>query len=1223
MQRMKVAVAAGLMAVALTACRETARQTANDWDATQELMVGDDLSNSKVAALVEDGQGFIWIGTFHGLNRFDGQEYHQYFCTDDSTGLPDNQIKALLCDSKQRLWVGTVNGICRYTDQDRFLRIPMKTDNRYVRQLLEDGDGRIFARNANGMLRFDEKMGAFVPADGSQPRLRKATTEEYPLPDSVDTAQSHVSTWLRDSRGNLWTGTDNRGLTVKYADEERFNSDRELNRAVGQSSVTDVAVDRTGQLWIASQDKGILMRDTTGHTRHIEISGRTGNNGQEDAAVHLLADADGFLWVATGAEVLKCRYAGGRLSPVARFDIKKTMCMVQAQDKTVWISASDTYIYCVRLGSDKVDRKQLSSPNSFTPSVATLADGSILVSACNRKMVSLNPATMKASELVIPETDWKACVRRSVFIPVDVCQDSRGSVWIGTVSNGLMRMDRKTCRMEHIGGLSCSDISSIEEDAQGNVWVSTLKGLNRYDPKTGKVTMFYKFDGMGGDEFNDRASCRLPDGTLVFGGLHGLTYFNPADIHTRQDIPLYFQDLRVHGQLVRPNERAAIAKSLVHCPEINLRHDQNSFSISFCALDYSKYPRVHYWYKLDGVDKDWVDAGTARTVSYTNLPAGHYTFRVKTGSNDSASTQQEKAIKVTVMPAPWNSPWAWALYLILTGLLASYLYDNRMRTVAARQAAKEAEREKERELRTNQMNMSFFANIAHEFRTPLTMIAGPVGQLLGSKNIGSEEKSLLGVAQRSIQRMFKLVNQLMDFNKLENDTLRLHVEPTDVAKAVNDICDTFAFNVKEKGLTLTRHGLEEPLTAWTDGDKLEKIVSNLLSNALKFTPTGGKIDVSLDAADGQVMLAVSDTGQGIPKDQLEHIFKRYYQLDNQTKGIINWGTGIGLYFSRRLAVLHHGTLTAGNRATGIGAVFTLTYPMQEQDYTEEERRPLEDGNGEYQSAETYVHPIEQADETMDKKTDADDKRPTVLVVDDDTEIVHYMRILFARDYRLVTCLNAETALEQMREEGPDIVLSDVSMPGMDGYELCREIKQDIQLCHIPVILVTAKVTVDNQVEGLNVGADAYVTKPFEPTVLSALIQSQLKNRERIRSILTNSTAIKEDAADNVLSEQDKRFVDELYKLMEEELANSELDVTKMTKMLYISRTKLYYKIKGLTGETPANFFRTYKLNRAAELVKEGKYTISEIADKCGFSSQSHFSIVFKKQFGVAPSQYKA
>jgi signal transduction histidine kinase/DNA-binding response OmpR family regulator len=677
--------------------------------------------------------------------------------------------------------------------------------------------------------------------------------------------------------------------------------------------------------------------------------------------------------------------------------------------------------------------------------------------------------------------------------------------------------------------------------------------------------------------------------------------------------------LKIHNQLVRPSADGPIDAMLDCCKEVRLGHDENSFSLSFTALDYGEFERVHYYYMMDGFDKDWIDAGNTHTASYANLPSGRYTFRVK--ATDDTSDQiisDERTLSVDVEPAPVYTWWAWLIYFVLAAALAYYLYRNARRVVAARRAARQAQMEKEQELRTNQMNMSFFANIAHEFRTPLTMIAGPVGQLVKSDHLNANDKGLLSVAQRSIQRMFKLVNQLMDFNKLENDTLRLSVEVIDVVKAMNDICDIFMFNAKEKGITINRFGLEESLQAWTDGDKLEKILSNLLSNALKFTPRGGHIDVSLDVNDHLVKVSVADTGKGIPENQLENIFKRYYQLDNQTKAIVNYGTGIGLYYSRRLAELHHGSLTAGNREEGSGAVFTFIYPMNEEAYTEAERKPLD---GDANLAVGADLKVEAPIESMPAPQDEDD-RPTILVVDDDTEIINYMRMLFSRDYRLITCLDADTALEEMRAEEPNIVLSDVAMPGKDGYEFCHEIKQDIQLCHIPVILVTAKITAENQVEGLNVGADAYVTKPFDPSVLSALIQSQLKNRDRVRKLLTNATTTEEEGVDNALSEQDRHFMEELYKLMEEELSNSELDVSRITKLLLISRTKLYYKIKGLTGETPSSFFRTYKLNRAAELLKSGKYTVSEISDKCGFSTQSHFSVVFKKQFGVTPTEYK-
>ena len=1313
-------------------CRRQDCQDSNrDKDEEHSLVLAQELSNSRVQCIAEDASGQLWIGTFRGLNRYDGHEYHQYFCADDTMGLPDNQIKDILCDHKGRLWVATVNGICRYTRMDGFERIGAKTTNQNIQKLLEDRHGRVFAYNGIEVLLYDDGLKAFHPIISRQ-LVRQQWTwgnaiidaagdilitesqrllifdgtsfkqkQEIPLDSHLNIYYSEmlsdglmilsgygqiilfdtksrrmvpldpamearltahnsiiqaarlltnntillstskngvfelnllakelkalpaksglVTQIFQDSRQNVWMGTYDKGLFADYYYKEKFGgSDNYLNRAIDHSSVLALAMDRQHNLWISTLLKGLFVYHCDSQQAEaIPLEGLPSGE-QKNAITHIFCDRDGYLWLSTGSMTLKCRYDGSRLTILHQTPAAGVMDFEQTDDGTVWASTSSNDIMGFPSSGTPFVRQAFNADFCFIPSLLRLSDGQMLISAFFQKILKMNPQTGKFSELDIPS--MAQCIRRSVYIPTDMLQDSKGDVWIGTVSNGLLRYNLKTNEMTRIAGISCSDVGSIEEDAQGNIWVATMKGLNRWDRKTGRITSLYKADGIGGDEFVDRASCLLPNGSLVFGSTDGITMFNPADIDTLRQMPLKFCDLRIHNRLVRPAADGPIEAMLDSCGEVRLRHDENSFSLSFTALDFGEYERVHYYYKLDGFDSNWIDAGNNHSASYANLPSGRYTFRVKT--TDAASDEKssdERTLSIVVAPSPANAWWAWLIYLALSALLAAYLYRNARRVVAAKRAARKAEMEKEQEQRTNQMNMSFFANIAHEFRTPLTMIAGPVGQLATSEHLNTEDKGLLKVAQRSIQRMFRLVNQLMDFNKLENDTLRLYVEPVDVVSTLNNICDTFEFNAREKGLTLNRFGMDDKVESWTDSDKLEKIMSNLLSNALKFTPTGGHIDVTLDVVDKQVRISVADTGKGIPENQLENVFKRYYQLDNQTKAVVNWGTGIGLYYARRLAELHHGSLTASNREQATGAVFTLVLPMDKEAYSDKERQPLDDhGLADFRIVDAA--PLLQtthADSTAD-----DDQRPTILIVDDDTEIINYMRLLFSQDYRLITCLDAETALEEMRAAEPNIVLSDVAMPGKNGYELCQEIKQDIQLSHIPVILVTAKVTAENQVEGLNVGADAYVTKPFEPAVLSALIQSQLKNRERIRKILTKSTTTDADSMDSVLSSQDRHFIDELYKLMEEELSNSELDVTRITKMLYISRTKLYYKIKGLTGETPSNFFRTYKLNRAAELLKSGKYTVAEVADKCGFSTQSHFSVVFKKQFGVTPTEYK-
>ena len=436
----------------------------------------------------------------------------------------------------------------------------------------------------------------------------------------------------------------------------------------------------------------------------------------------------------------------------------------------------------------------------------------------------------------------------------------------------------------------------------------------------------------------------------------------------------------------------------------------------------------------------------------------------------------------------------------------------------------------------NRMNMSFFANISHEFRTPLTMISGPVTQLCESPKIEGENKQLLYIVQRSVGRMLRLVNQLMDFNKLENDTLKLRVKRTDIISQLQRFVDIFRINANEKGIALNTYGLEDTFLMWLDVDKLDKIVGNLLSNALKFTPNGGKVELCFDVITREeaarlftltdkdidtqyVKVAVADSGNGIPEEQLEKVFERYYQLDNQSKGTYNWGTGIGLYYARSLAVLHHGQLKASQSEEGSGAVFTFVLPVNDAAYAEDERATE-------QSNQSEAFPLAAASQPAENKTGTDEKQPTLLVVDDDTEVAHYLRTLLSAHYKVICRFNADDALKALHEESPDLVLSDVVMPGKDGYQLCREIKEDLQLCHLPVILVTAKATVENQVEGLDTGADAYVTKPFDPTYLLALVKSLLKNREKARTMLGKATQT-DKIEENILSPQDNVFMTEL------------------------------------------------------------------------------------------------
>lgn len=580
-----------------------------------------------------------------------------------------------------------------------------------------------------------------------------------------------------------------------------------------------------------------------------------------------------------------------------------------------------------------------------------------MVAGFYQPLKKINIGDLTTSLVDISEEDQKACIRRSVFIPTALHKDTYGAVWIGSVSNGLMCYYPKTGRMIPVPGTSCLDISGIEEDLQGNLWISTQYGLSKYDRTTKHFTNYYAADGIGGNQSYDRASCRLSDGTLVFGGTHGLTFFNPIDVPIKRNIPLLFSDLKIHNRLIRPQQNGqTISEHLSYSPDIHLEHDENSFSLSFSALDYSEYDRVHYQYHLEGFDNYWIDARNNHEAYYANLPAGEYVFHVKITNNDKSIVEAENSIHIKVYPAPWRTWWAYSIYFILATAIVLLFLRALLRIRTEKEAARHARLEKEQEQRLNRMNMSFFANVSHEFRTPLTMISGPVAQLCNTPDITGENKNLLYIVQRSVNRMLKLVNQMMDFNKLENDTLKLKVKRADIIASLQRLVDIFQVNAKNKNITLNTYGLEDTFLLWLDEDKADKIIGNLMSNAMKFTPTGGKISVCFDVITREeaaqlfklttedkdtqyIKIAVANTGQDIPEDKLEKIFERYYQMANQTEGTYNWGTGIGLYYACSLVELHHGHLKASKPNEGNGAVFTLILPVNDLSYTEEEREP--------------------------------------------------------------------------------------------------------------------------------------------------------------------------------------------------------------------------------------------------------------------------------------------
>lgn len=1321
------------------------------------VVISNRISNRRVNGFTQDGDGHIWIATGRGLDKYTGSEFFQYFCADDTLGLPANQLNAVHCARDGSLWAATMNGVAVRTDRGDFRRVPVLGRNANIVQILETNDGRLLFSNGSSLFQYDGQEDVLRPvirefnafgspsaqlqSDGllwaitggghtldcyslrdfslvrSQPLpsqtyhicafadgelwlsgmgqlhifdTRSADWKELPAairserrimegdvdilfaPDGkslllnvigtgfflysraretvtfqedadfpYDVPETTVQTLFRDRSGNLWFGTADRGIHVSYQEHGLFGGNKYLTEAMRDRNVISLATDRDGGLWMATFQDGLFRYGLDSRqlekipVEHLIPDDKVGYVRTS----RLYCDSDGDLWLVFTEKmrVIRCRWDGRKLVSKDVIYFNTPLSILEDERGAIWIGGMSGTLTRYDKSDGSRQEVDICGPGdwTFVPDLLRKEPGKILAACFNREPAVVNTYSLQAEKEHFDPANMTGHIRRSVLVPSCLYKDSAGDIWLGTYANGLILRDGKTDMHQLVEGTPCLDIASVVEDRQGNVWISTQAGLGRYDRTTGGIVHYLEDDGTGGDQFNDRASCILPDGTLVFGGTHGITWFNPLDAPGKRTVPLVFESLTIHNQMVRPGPGSPIPVELSRKPEVVIGAWQNGFGISYQALDYSNFEQIRYAYKLEGFDTDWVKTGTRHDAYFANLPAGTYTLQVRISDASHSITETVESLTIRVLP-PWQrSWWAVCLWVLLGGLVLATLYllwrrIRRVRHLAAlhireaRREREQAEAARQAEKELNRIQMNYFSNVAHEFRTPLTMIVGPAQQLTASGNLQGQDRQLADLIRRNAVWMLSLVNQLLDFNRIGNRKLQMKVTKTDIVEPLRGIADLFRFNARSKDIDFKTYGLEDAFTLWVDVDKMQKITMNLLSNAMKFTPRGGKVTLSFDVipreeaaarfpltdadSDGQyACISVADSGSGIREDELEKIFERFYQSENRSD---THGSGIGLFYAKVLCSLHHGHIRAWNREEG-GALFSFILPVSASSYPEEERTS--------ETPQLMIPVVAPVPAAEPEETPEGDRR-RIIVVDDDIDIANYLKMILAPQYKVSLYFDAASALKGLAEEAADLVISDVVMPGMSGYALCEKIKKNLELSHIPVVLVTAKVAVENQVQGLDMGADAYVTKPFQPAYLLALVKSLMENREKLRRQLGSVTTT-EEIAQEALSPRDAAFMKELYALMEKELANADLDITRITEIMKISRTKFYYKVKGLTGENPSVFFKRYRLNRAADLLKEGRYNMSEIAWMTGFNTLSHFSTSFKKQFGVPPSDY--
>lgn len=1118
----------------------------------------------------------IWIATEgDGLYVYDIQsgQLKNYRYADGASGLSSNHVRSLAVDLDNRIWVGTYNGLGIYKEsEDRFVTLKSSAvqdgclSQNSVRSIFKDSQGGMWLGTYWGGLNYYHPLCNRFQHIKHIPFLNS-------LSDNV------VSCIVEDKEANLWIGTNDGGLD--FYDNSRKEYINYLFDSNGQDApfkdIKAVYIDeKSGQVYVGAHAGGMMVLDRK--TGRREYFNRRNSNLPSNNIYSILSDGEGGLWVAS-------------LEYLLRFDPQKRLFTIVDKDCEGQPLRQDNRLLF------RDSKKRLWTAGDRGLSVYT------------QQGTGLRTDT----DYVLPP------VLSQLFINC-IYESSAGVIWIGT-RNGLFALTEKSDRFVRYtvdDGLPSNVIYGVLEDAYRRLWISTNSGLSCLGPESGKMRNFTVIDGLQSNQFNAGSYCRTGSGQMLFGGIDGITSFCPETLVDNPYTPKpVINKLFVFNKEVLPGDETGILeKSIEKQERITLASSQNSFSLSFVVSNYIAGRHNTFAYRLLGYDKQEYRQEDTRPVSYANLPAGEYTFSIKAANNDGLWNEVPALLHIRVLPVWYRTWWALAFFaatfVVLVTLVFRFFWIRK--SMQAEIRMERLAKEKQEEI--NQMKIRFYIDISHELRTPLTLITAPLQELL-NRIPGHWEHEQLRYIQRNANRLLHLVNQLMDYRRAELGIFRLQAVRANAYRRVLHCFLNYEKLARKKDIDYNLHTELQDKKVLFDANYLDLIVNNLLSNAFKYTAEGESVTVRLYEEENRLAVEVADTGAGIPEEKQKRIFERFYQAENK-----HAGSGIGLSLVQRLVELHHGTITVSSEV-GKGSVFTVFFPQDESVYTPEEL-PCEPGAEEDEPAgPAHTHALYTGDEGTslpdEQPGEARGKYGTILLVEDNAELRQYISAGLSEQFELLEAETGEQALELLKEKEADLVITDVMMPGMGGIKLCKRLKQNLRTCHIPVYMLSAKTDIKYQLEGLQVGADDYIPKPFSLTVLKSKIKNMLRTRARMFEHYSDTIEIEpEKIAGNSLDEE---LLRKAVAVVEKHIDDTDFSTGRFASEMNMSRSNLHLKLKAITGKSAIDFIHRIRFNRACQLLKEGKYSVSEISFMVGYSTPSYFAACFKKYVGCLPTEY--
>ncbi|WP_418991139.1 two-component regulator propeller domain-containing protein [Alistipes sp.] len=1141
----------------------------------------------RIRDLAADSHGILWITTPRtGITRYNPSTGDcKHFEQKPYTVSYNIDTITKIAEGGGRLWIKMNNWGFGYYDREKDAVEPFYNDPRLPN-----------CQMTNAVVRFDVRDEVLWLSTYYERGLRKAVLLRQPADVFTLDSQSptglsgEVRALMNDSRGRMWVGTRDGELIcyeAGYKPVYRMPSNPGMIYALEE--------DTAGNIWVGTKGEGLYRLRPEGRgyaVRHYAHSPSDDYSLNNDQIYSVEQDHLGRIWVAT--------YGGG-------------INILEDPEAGRFIHAGNQLTHYPLEETDRVRWLLFDRPDRM---FAATVDGLLVFDP------SAGFKQMRFRLMQKVPGDARSLGNNDI---IHMCKDSKGRIWLATYGGGLnlvsgsdssgaprFRCYDKTC------GLSSNICMAVTEDARGDLWVSTHNAVSRFDPERETFSNYNLYDNMRNAIFSEATALTAAGGDVLFGGGRQIYRFDPEKARSSKiDYRLRFTGLSVRNVPVAAGPRSPLAQSVTEAREIVLPYNFSNLRMEFASLNFAIQHTVGYMYRLEGYDQDWNIAGSTNRAAYSNVPIGEYELHVKAFVGNPGAADEGISVGVRVLPPPWLTWWAKSLYALLALTILAVVY----RTVSS---VARIRREASVEQDMTDMKLRFFTNISHELRTPLTLILGGIEDVRKNDKLSSRADISLTLAHRNAKRMLTLINQLLDFRKIVKNKMELKISRVDLVPVVEDALDDFRELASERRIELLFTVSRRSILVWVDIERIESVVYNLLSNALKFTPNGGRVEVILSLREDEecVLLTVRDTGIGIPRDKQGVIFERFAQASRAVDSNMK-GSGIGLSLCRDIVALHHGEIGVESRPNE-GSAFTVKlrlgnahFGMEQIDFTGE--------HGAERRSDYMVSDYTAAD--SQRRTDVLPPKDAqkILLVEDNRELRIFMYNSLIDTYHVIEADDGVEALQKIRTEMPDIVVTDLMMPRMDGIELIDKVRHDFTMSHIPIVMLTAKHSPDDRVKAMEFGADGYITKPFSIELLLARIDNLLTQRRKLFEKFSAQTArnkvVELVVEDVVVTDRDEEFMKEVMAWLGENIENSELTIDQLASHLGLGRTTMYNKLKSLTGKSPVELIKEFRITKSKLLLRTGQFSVSEVAYKVGFSDPGYFSRCFREQFRMSPAEY--